>query len=695
MIRIIFVITTVYLLMACQSGSSSDADNLEQSLPSTDTEKPEDSDQSDTTEAIDELPTSSLLMPTITNIDPINLLDSFDGSNLSITVKNMGFRKQAAANLFDLGSSAWINGKANAISLVDQNYACGDYRDDYLQGDELFMPTNGSLYAKSSQCSFSGHPPIISQEKAARFNGNLASDTVYRFVGHKSYIGWPHAMSVSEADGVNTKPNQKSLQVNWMYRSNLDQRQYYRFDLNGEDGSQYKMASNDYWTWGEAVSITEGELSVKGFVLGFNKVYGHLHLVIPELDRALGLKGNGQIIGQQTGQRHSYTKIGKPGSNKYIRIWDKPSNEVFRVSLTGTEGLYGGGSDSDASMKHLLSHGDQQWHNIMVIADIDKQTMKAFVDGSEYYHVATTSLASDPDASPSIALLGSDNNASSADGYEFLRVEVSEIYLSSEKQAVFIADHGELSEVNNLCVQKIDDWDNDTGVISFKYRSCGIADENAYIYMVNDNMTFNNKGYHVKTGKPYTTKARHYLRLDGFDEYLRFPTGTIFTFPPIGWYFAAKIKPQIENQEALVLLASSVAEVLVINADNTVTLNKKRSLETLSDEIRSGQWLSLYLLSDETGTHLLVDYESGNSDKITIWPDALGDFKVDRIGRSPDRSVINLAGIADIDFNGQHYFSLNQANMWDRNHVKDAIGKLELSISKTEVNDIKYGPLPF
>ncbi|RCU49612.1 hypothetical protein DU002_11910 [Corallincola holothuriorum] len=614
------------------------------------------------------------------------------GTIVTVVTDKLGPREQAAPKLFDLGGTAWQNGVAMPVGYSESPVECNDFRDDFLQAGEYFIGVNESVYGKSSNCSFNGHPPIFSQLPAPRFEGFMQPTAIYRMNRHKSFLGWPHAMGESGV-GADTLASGRSVHINYMYRSNVDQLQYYRFELEGNDSGDLITATDDYWTLGESVVIDDGERQVTAKVLDFNSTYGHLHVAVDVLGQGRLLEHSGTITGEESGEQLRYTKRLVPGSNKYLRIWDEQQDPVFRSSLTGTEGLYGGGGDSDRYPKLFLSKADQAWHNIMYLADLDNKRLKAFVDGVVIYDVEAPLADVQPDASPTIALLGVDNNASSQDGYEFMRVQTAEIYVSRDKQAVFIGNHGDIYQVSNLCAQYITEWDEQLNEYSFNYRDCGIDPDSAYLFMLNDQLVMHEYGYSLKDGMRYQPTERYWPKLDGRNDMLGFADR--FTFSESAWYYDGKIKPVAGYEGDFVLAAYSAASRMRINDDNTVTVHRHTSNDVLSDKIRTGEWWRFRFESSvNSGLILKVAYADGDSDTIQISETPVTGFYFDRIGVQPNRDYHRLDGIADLDINGEHFYSLNDARSWSGSTSKDEIGNIDLYYNKLEPESQGYGRIP-
>ncbi|WP_133736647.1 hypothetical protein [Halospina denitrificans] len=120
------------------------------------------------------------------------------------------------------------------------------------------------------------------------------------------------------------------------------------------------------------------------------------------------------------------------GSNKFIRIWDDSDGEHTRISWTQMHLTYGSGDPDWNGWEGEVG----QWNLMEIYVDSDAGSVQTWVNGKLTHDVNDFKKA-ESEKGLNIDIIGFD--ASSAEDYPDIGIELDEIYFSSSRERVVVS----------------------------------------------------------------------------------------------------------------------------------------------------------------------------------------------------------------------------------------------------------------
>ncbi|UTA47368.1 DUF1080 domain-containing protein [Simiduia sp. 21SJ11W-1] len=190
--------------------------------------------------------------------------------------------------------------------------------------------------------------------------------------------------------------------------------------------------------------------------------------------------------------RPSMSPSAEGGSNKFIRIWDKPDGTGTRISWTQMHLTCGDGSV--VSWKDW-SGAPGEWNRHEFYVDTTNNTVQVWVNGKSLHNLSNCpKIASGIGHPVFVQLIGFDHGSSS---YGSMETHLDDIYIGNTKKRIELSNEATWSSTTVSEPVPITSW-SDTVITAAPYMTSKVRfSKDLYIYIFDDNGNVNENGHKI------------------------------------------------------------------------------------------------------------------------------------------------------------------------------------------------------
>lgn len=414
--------------------------------------------------------------PSVSRVSLVGSAKVEQGATLLISGQNFGSKRDAAPVLVDRVDHAFENGKLNEKHSTlsdDTNIPLARSGD---QGAVWATKTDGFLFSTTGDHR---HP----YAKAS-----------YHLIGENAWVGGP--VAYGGPTGWDTPTDNPQLYVSWWYRNKYNSTFYWRFSPDQQTG--------EFLPGEELIIDGQSEGNDRGIYVGIDRegthnavLYGHRNKSNLIGVRITGAKSGASTVFPDQFRGGSGYGYETPGS-KLARIWDDPQGSAGIRSSVALHNAYVSPSRDGyerAMVYYNLSLPAGEWVHLEYELDTDKGLLRMYEDGrllgEDYFSPGAIYSG---DYSPTLSLLGT--NAK-----QLLLQEswISDIYVDSSLQRVFIGNAPQYKDVTHKELQRLTAWTNNEIKVAVNLGSLGF-DQKLYVYVVDGNGAANSSGVPLCAG---------------------------------------------------------------------------------------------------------------------------------------------------------------------------------------------------